>query len=287
MTRIIDCFTFFNELDLLEIRLETLYEHVDMFVITECRQSHAGKPKSLYLSDNISRFAKFGDKMVVQVLDKFPAGIQLFEADWFQREFAKSLIDSEMKPADYLLYGDVDEIPNPTALKEAVAILKNRPELEVAHFAMDMFFYFVNLRETSGTLLSYMGEYPQIPKGERKWLGSTLNTWSSVKSSKLTDLRRPERKANGVRIENAGWHFSWIGGHDSKTQLERVQDKLFNTAHQEFNTWINRILLKPRIKLRLDLIGRRTARFKLEKDLKKLPEFIGQNYAKFQYLFTK
>jgi beta-1,4-mannosyl-glycoprotein beta-1,4-N-acetylglucosaminyltransferase len=40
---LIDCFTFFNELDMLECRLEYLYDKVDQFVLVEADITHSGK----------------------------------------------------------------------------------------------------------------------------------------------------------------------------------------------------------------------------------------------------
>ena len=61
---IYDCFSFFNELDLLEIRLATLDRVVDRFVISESNFTHRGIPKPLYYKDNESRFAKFRSKII-------------------------------------------------------------------------------------------------------------------------------------------------------------------------------------------------------------------------------
>jgi beta-1,4-mannosyl-glycoprotein beta-1,4-N-acetylglucosaminyltransferase len=61
---IYDCFTFFNELDLLEIRLETLNDVVDKFVLVEATKTFRGENKVLYFKDNQERFAKFLKKII-------------------------------------------------------------------------------------------------------------------------------------------------------------------------------------------------------------------------------
>ena len=285
MSKIVDSFIFFNELDLLEIRLETLYNHVDLFIITESKQSHTGADKPLYLTENSPRFAKFKDKMRIQVVDRFPSDMHPFERERFQRESVKPLLDTELSPGDYLLFGDVDEIPTPIALSQAIKALEENRDLSVAHFAMDLFYYFMNFMEVSGNLLSYMGEYPGVKKKERKWLGSTLNRWDQSITD-LTFLRDPSRKSSGVRIPKGGWHFSWIGGHDLRPQIERVGEKLSNSAHQEFNSKINRKLLRLRISLGLDLLGRRHAKFRKISDLSLLPNHVSENYSRFSHLFS-
>lgn len=282
--KVVSCFPFFNELDLLEIHLETLDAVVDLFVITEAKQSHAGLPKPLYLTENINRFEKFRKKLVVQVVD-IPQSVALFEADWYQRECAKNVLTEIMHPDDILVYGDVDEIPRPSAILRAIAALDANNQLDVAHLAQDLFYYYINSREESGRLLSFIGEYKGIK--EKKWLGTTVNRWSSAQHSKLTDLRRPERKERGIRIEYGGWHFSWVGGSEEAPATDRVALKLENTAHQEFKTRRNQRKLTRRVLSGKDIVHRRFAKFRKIKDLSYLPEFVLANLDRFDYLILK
>lgn len=62
--KIYDCFTFFNELDLLELRLAELYNYVDYFVIVEADKTHSGKPKEFILEKNFSRYARWRNKII-------------------------------------------------------------------------------------------------------------------------------------------------------------------------------------------------------------------------------
>jgi beta-1,4-mannosyl-glycoprotein beta-1,4-N-acetylglucosaminyltransferase len=280
----VSTFPFFNELDILEIHLETASSVVDHFVITESRFSHAGLPKPLYLTENIHLFEKFRDKITIQVIEEFPPGVSLFQADWFQRDCAKALLERIMSPDDLLIYGDVDEIPRPSAVIRAARVLRDNPDIQVAHLAQDLYYY-LNLRETSGTLLSFMGEYPNVK--EKKWLGTTIQKWSSIGSMTMTDLRYPERKKNGVRIPYGGWHFSWVGSEDRSPAIDRVRAKLENTAHQEFKSARNLRKLERRVENMQDLVGRRTARFKAIQDLQFLPDYVLANLEKFEHTLRK
>lgn len=285
--RVVSTFPFFNELDLLEIHLETVGHIVDHFVITEARFSHAGREKPLYLTENLPRFKRYKSQLTVQVVDAFPSNVVNFEADWYQREQAKHILETMLEEGDYLIYGDVDEIPRPESLALAIEILEKQRHLDVAHFAQDLFYYAVNLREVSGTLLSYMGEYDDVKGHQRKWLGTTLNRWSSICDQTLTSLRNPDRKQNGVRIDNGGWHFSWVGSADSSPVIDRVRMKLENTAHQEFKSSLNLLLLESRIRRRKDIVGRRSAKFKLESSTDYLPDFLQRNLERFRHLFLE
>jgi len=283
--KVVSTFPFFNELDILEIHLETVGDAVDHFLITESRFSHAGVPKPLYLSENMHLFSRFSHKITIQIVDSFPEGVSLFEADWYQRDLAKALLEDLMEPDDFLIYGDVDEIPRKSAIERAIKELKSRPDLEVAHLAQDLFYYFLNLQETSGTLLSYIGEYEGVE--EKKWLGTTIQQWKAIGDNSMTSLREPGRKSRGVRIPNGGWHFSWVGSPDRSSAFERVAAKLENTAHQEFKTARNLAKLAKRIERGKDLVGRRSARFRVIRDLGFLPDFVLANTEHFQHVIRR
>ena len=64
MSKVYDCFPFFNELDLLEIRLDALYDEVDYFVISECDYTFSGLSKPFYFEDNKEKFSKYMDKII-------------------------------------------------------------------------------------------------------------------------------------------------------------------------------------------------------------------------------
>ena len=67
--KVYDCITFFNEEELLELRLNILNKHVDYFVICEAREDHRGNSKKLYF--NLSKFNKFKEKIIYLIVDKF------------------------------------------------------------------------------------------------------------------------------------------------------------------------------------------------------------------------
>lgn len=69
---IYDCFTFFNELELLELRLHELADVVDKFVLVEATKTHSNKSKPLYYWENRSRFGEFHDKIIHIIVDDLP-----------------------------------------------------------------------------------------------------------------------------------------------------------------------------------------------------------------------
>lgn len=66
---IFDAFSFYNELDLLEIRLHELSDVVDFFVLVEATRTHSGRFKPLYYKMNRHRFSHFNDKIIHIIVD--------------------------------------------------------------------------------------------------------------------------------------------------------------------------------------------------------------------------
>ena len=279
---IYDVFPFFNELDILEIRLNTLNKIVDYFLITEATTTFSGNGKKLYLSENIDLFSKFKDKIIIQVIDDVP-NLDPFERDWYQRDKAKSILSKHLVETDLVVYGDVDEIPKPESL---ILAKNNLSEMtKIVHFAQNLSYYYLNLKETSGTLLSYMGEYENVVN--KKWLGTTLSKWSYAKQFTMTELRNPEHKKVGHRVEDGGWHFSYVGGEHETSVEDRAKIKLISSAHQEVNNRKTLNKIAKRISKYEDIIGRKGANFEIIKDLKYLPVYVQENLSKFDYLLAK
>jgi len=122
MKKIIDCFTFFNELDLLEIRLQYLYDVVDYFVIIEADTSFSGIKKPFIFQDNTDRFAPFMDKIIY-----VPLKMKFFKEEkkitWKRQEHHRNHIKMGLEQLnlndnDFILISDLDEIPNKELLKE-------------------------------------------------------------------------------------------------------------------------------------------------------------------------
>ena len=282
MSKTVVAMPFFNELDILEIHLGTLWDYVDLFVITEARQAFNGAQKSLFLSENAELLRKFGSKLEIQVLDNAWGALTGFEAEWRQRELQHEKLRSLMNAGDLLVFSDVDEIVNPISLRKAQEILVTDKDIKIVHFAQHLTYFFLNNLEISGKLMSYTGEYPGV--AEKKWLGSVMARWEDAKSVSLTELRWPERKEHGYRMADGGWHFSWVGGPEPMDALERVILKLDHTAHVEFNTSWNRRNLAKRIDKGKDLVRRRGGRFELIRDPRFLPDYVVENMSRFSYL---
>ena len=147
---IYDCFQYFDEDHLLDIRLNILDQYVKKFVITEATYTHNGSKKKLNF--DIKNFKKFKDKITYLVVDEGPKNILKLNdsdseekkgdksilngmaRDYYQRErLVKGLIDANEN--DIILISDLDEIPNLTNVN--FASIKNK----IIIFEQKMFYY--------------------------------------------------------------------------------------------------------------------------------------------------
>ena len=69
--KVIDVFPFFNEIDILEIRLNILEPFVDYFVISESTKAFQGQDKPLYYNENKEKFSKFNHKIIHNIVNDF------------------------------------------------------------------------------------------------------------------------------------------------------------------------------------------------------------------------
>ena len=73
--KIFDCFTFYNEIEMLHVRLEELYDFVDYFILCEAPLTFRGKTKNLFYEENKKMFEKYNDKIIHIVDNEIPKNI--------------------------------------------------------------------------------------------------------------------------------------------------------------------------------------------------------------------
>jgi len=235
--KIYDCFQFFDEEMLLDLRLNVMDKYVDKFVITEATYMHNGKPKKLNF--DINKYSKFKDKIIYIIVDSPPPdlfdiqekdndkkdtkGQKLvlngYKRDNYQRNMAWDFLKN-IEQEDWILINDIDEIPN----------LKNVNFREIKNklviFRQQIFYYKFNLL--------YPNVYWFGSKACKKINFQTPQWLRNVKHKKYPlwrfDIMFSKRKYNNIcYIDNGGWHFTNI---KSPADIEK---KLLNyTHHYEF-----------------------------------------------------
>lgn len=215
---IYDCFTFFNELDLLEIRLNTLYPVVDKFVLVEATRTHLNKKKPLYYKKNKKRFKKFEDKIIHIVVDKYPKKISRWTIENHQRNcITKGL--KKCKDNDIIMISDLDEIPNPKYVANCKSYLKPG---RITVFNLYIFGVYLNLWYPKSLWFNrmkilYYKDLKNILDNETVKHDDLVE--SVNKGTTPTKIRLYEGKKQNY-VQNAGWHFTWLG--DKNKTLEKM-----------------------------------------------------------------
>ena len=121
--KLIDCFMYFDEDLVLDIRLNTLKDKVDKFIIVEATKTHAGENKSLNF--RFENFSKFKDKIHYIVIEDLPKTVKSPKKGWHENharvQFQRNSIQrgyKDFSDDDLIMISDIDEIPNPNKLGE-------------------------------------------------------------------------------------------------------------------------------------------------------------------------
>lgn len=273
-----DCFQFFNELDILKIRLNVLSPVVDKFVISEATETFSGLKKPLYYEENKELFAEFADKIIHVVVEDTPEGDTHYR-DTFQKNAVTRGLEG-CTDDDIIIFSDLDEIPNPDKIRE---ILNNFQKDKIYHFAQRLFYCYLNMEEVSGSLLSYAGEFEGV--AHKKWIGTKMLSYKLLREQNLLlgDLRFPERKEIGIRVDDGGWHFGYMGGHGEKDIKKRVQEKVVSAAHQEYNSKHVLSQVTDQIKDGKDIFGRNAKFVRCEID-DSFPQYIREHQKELDFL---
>ncbi len=229
--KIIDCFMFFDEEMLLDIRLNTLDKFIDKFIIVESLYTHSGKEKKLVF--DINKYSKFKNKINYIVVKDAPQGIEQITKDDsdiditnkeimnalrrenFQRnEISKGL--TNLNENDWIIISDLDEIPkldniNFRSIKEKIIFFKQK-----------VFYYKLNLELKT---LRWIGSKACKIKNLKspQWL---RNIKDKIYPKWRLDIIFSKKRYNNIfLVENGGWHFSFV------KKPEDIEKKLKSYLH--------------------------------------------------------
>ena len=245
--KVFDCFIFFNELDLLELRLNTLDSHVNHFLIVESAITFQGEAKEFYFENNKKRFEKFKDKIIHYKVEEYfldfaklpyitePRSLdekilnEIYKDiddcthfdkkkefwwgnDFFQREcIRRALALAQPALDDLILISDVDEIPNPETLEK----IKNEiSPTSLICLNQHEFCYYFNYYHNSD------------------WIGTCCFLYGGFSNASLNALRFSPKREEGFSPQiksNGGWHFTSLGN------VEAIKRKITSWSHKELN----------------------------------------------------
>ncbi len=260
---IFDCFQYFNEDHIADLRFNILDEYVDFFVVVESTVNHQGQTRKLHFDKN--KYKKFLNKIVYIEVDDTPDNIKKPHTggeslvEQHQRNsIMKGLNKSEDN--DLIILSDVDEIPDLNKLK---VFDKNK----YAVFSQKMFMYKLNL----------------LNLNENNWHGSKICLKKNLKSPQwLRNLKfkkypfwRIDKQKNLQIIDNGGWHFAYL------QDVKNISKKIKSFAHGEFNK--AEIVSEKNIEFKInqgeDVLGRGYKIKKIEID-SSYPKYIVNNKDK-------
>jgi beta-1,4-mannosyl-glycoprotein beta-1,4-N-acetylglucosaminyltransferase len=201
--KVFDCFKFFNELELLELRLMELNDVVDYFVLVEANKTHTGLPKEYIFENNKIKFSKYIDKIIHVKVDDLPpySKEDIWSAENFQRNcIMRGLIDVA-ENGDKIIISDIDEIPNTEVIKN------NLNNQNVVTFRQKLYYYYVNCEQNC------------------HWDGPIMATYGTFNNPQ--QLRNAARSGLNA-VNNGGWHYSFMGG------AERVKLKVESIAESHY-----------------------------------------------------
>ena len=278
-----DLIPFFNEIDIFKIRLNVLGPYVDKFIIEEATMTFSGEEKELCFEKHKHLFGEFLDRIEYVIVTDTPKVAKTHERDYFQKNH---LIDGLKRVGatedDVIIFGDLDEIPNPVKLQQ---IIENFDKSKVYHLAQRNFYAFLNMEEKSGKLLSITGDFPEIRENDRKWLGTKVTSLGNIPKEGIVRLRDlvSVTDEKSIRVEDGGWHFGYMGGMHQTNPVERIGVKVKAAAHQEYNDREILAETMDRLVLGQDIFGR-DARFERVEIDDTYPLYIREHIDELNYL---
>ena len=247
---IYDCFSYWDEDLLLDLRLNVLNKFVDYFVIVEGNKTWQNNSKKLRF--DLKKFKNFKDKIIYVPVTDLPDGKDPYLRENHQRNsILKGLVSAN--PEDIIIISDLDEIPNPKK------IFKFKKNMKYAVFKQRHFYYKLNLQS----------------KNNPFWYGSRICNYKDLKSPQwlrnLKFKKRPFWRIDKFRLNNiiddGGWHFCNLKTPENllykyKNLCETNDPVNFKEKIDEKHLNLDEI--KRKIEKKVDIIGRNDEFIKID-----------------------
>ena len=291
--KIFDCFMYFDEEQVLDLRLNVLNDFVDYFVIVESTQNHKGIKRELLFDQ--SKFQKFKNKIIYLVYDEIPKNVETISDNEDENEkdrkyimnavyrenSQRNFITNGLQKADendLILVSDVDEIPKLSSLN------LSRIDNKILIFKQDMFYYKFNLAipnfKWSGT------------KGVKKKNLKSPQWLRNIKDRKYAFFRIDtffsEKKYTNIKIiSDGGWHFSNIKNakmieHKLRSYLHHREFDQVSLSVDEIDNLIKnkKAIYDLRVDKKVNKVGNGVVLNNY--NINKLPKYINENLDKYK-----
>ena len=283
-------FQFFNEFEILKLKLEELWNVVDYFVLSESNYTHSGKPKNFNFMKNEKEFKKYrhkilwqgindtpsdyinlkktGDYWHDQVINKLNAqthwdkNIESYGRDSFEKESLIRALGRFVENEDIVILGDCDEIPKASTVK---LIIDNFDHNQIYHMQHDFYWYYMNILKT-----------------DEQWLGNFVCSFETFKKNSFCEIRQNK---SGTFVLDAGWHFTYMGGVDRiKEKIESWGEQSLNQPHVKENLKEN---VKDTLRLKRDLFFRPANFVKVPIDYATHPQYLVEHMEEYSEFIMK
>lgn len=288
MFRTFLCFPFFNELEILKLKLEECYNVVDYIILSESSKTHSGLDKPFYFQDHLDEFVKYSNKIIystrtntpnsytnlplysenlaeqvvfdkIKKMDWWPKGVESYGRDTYEKEMLLACLIPYASEDDIVIFGDADEIPSAKVITE---IKENFNKDQIYNLEHKFYWYYLN-----------------ILKSDETWLGNRITSFRTFYNTSCCELRVRPR---GINIPNAGWHFSYMGGSD------RIKTKIQSFGEQTVNKpeYTNNISTRVAncLKEQKDLYGRPAKFEKVAINYENHPKYLVDHREEFREL---
>ncbi len=166
-----DCFMFYNELEVLQLRLKELDDLADKFVLVESTRTLRNNPKKLFFQSNTALFEKYDHKIIRVLVDDMPNSSNPWDLETHMRNaIMRGLTDCDDE--DVIMISDIDEIPRKSAVRTLVQRLENEP----ISLHMPQYYYYLNC---------------QVPVD---WVGTVVSKYGGLKLTTPQSLRSTKER---------------------------------------------------------------------------------------------
>lgn len=243
-----DCFTYNGESDLLEIRCEELKELEVTHVLIESNYTFTGKWKDLkFKNPNNYNIAYF-------VANHLPNNGDAWDNERAQRNYIKNALEIlGAKDDDIVIISDADEIISKSAIS------RYSPKNSITSLLVDTYRYYLNCLE-----------------GKQNWSKAKMTVYECLKSFTPDEIRN---SCESLQLENAGWHFSYVG------DLDFIKNKIESFSHTELNTEEFKSKLEFKYRNNQSLFS--DDYWTIVEIDESMPKYLQNNFDRFSHLIKK